>query len=224
MSEIREKIRFDESFTPNQLVEFQTNHKADWRPAYVSRVQAKAIWLRPQGEHRDVKIRAGGNGEVRELTGQRLAETRLGLPGPVLPEIRHVRTGDSPRRVTRARARARLGAYLDYIRSRACCACAATQGVEAHHDGYRGVSQKADDFATVPLCHTCHERVTTTHCLRWGLVDLDARQTKEWILRAQIACLIDWCLKIEGARIQDPSERAADHLLTEALKLAAGAR
>lgn len=223
MPEIREKIRFDAHYTRNDLVEFQINHSAEWGPAYVVRVGKKDIWLRPQGKQRVVKIRAGGNGAVRDLSEQAFTETRLGLPGPVLPEIRHVRTGDSPRRVTRARGRARLGAYLTFIRSRLCCACTTDQHVEAHHAGYRGVSQKADDYAAVPLCRSCHDTVTRTNCLRWGLVDLDATQTKEWILRAQVACLIGWCLKIEGARIQSPSERAADHLLTEALQMTATA-
>lgn len=49
--------------------------------------------------------------------------------------------------------------YLEYIRSRPCIICGIQHRSDAHHiKDMRlcGLTQKAPDWATIPLCHKCH--------------------------------------------------------------------
>lgn len=53
----------------------------------------------------------------------------------------------------------RDAAYLDYVRSRPCIICGIQHRSEAHHlkdMSLCGMAQKAPDWGTVPVCHTCH--------------------------------------------------------------------
>lgn len=51
----------------------------------------------------------------------------------------------------------RDAAYLRYIRSQPCVVCGSQRGVEAAHTGPRGLSQKACDRGTIPLCRAHHQ-------------------------------------------------------------------
>lgn len=76
-------------------------------------------------------------------------------------------------------------AYLEYIRSLPCCACAAlrvnqTSLTESAHVGSRGLSQKCPDNQTIPLCAE-HHRLTqfSQHAmgkLFWKHYDLDLEE------------------------------------------------
>jgi hypothetical protein len=55
--------------------------------------------------------------------------------------------------------------YLDYVRAHECCSCGSGAPSEAHHCAPpgispaitgKGMSQKADDMWTVPVCKICH--------------------------------------------------------------------
>lgn len=49
--------------------------------------------------------------------------------------------------------------YLAFIRTLPCCACKTTLNIVVHHFGRRGISIKAGDDKTVPLCWNCHKIV-----------------------------------------------------------------
>ena len=46
--------------------------------------------------------------------------------------------------------------YKTFIRKLPCCACGSRKRVEAAHFGPHGISQKASDRDTLPLCRKCH--------------------------------------------------------------------
>ncbi len=47
-------------------------------------------------------------------------------------------------------------AYLKFVRGLPCCVCGKTWGIEAAHTGPHGLSQKAPDAETIPLCRLHH--------------------------------------------------------------------
>jgi len=47
-------------------------------------------------------------------------------------------------------------AYLAFIRKLPCSVCCKTWGIEAAHFGSHGISQRASDLNTLPLCRACH--------------------------------------------------------------------
>jgi len=59
----------------------------------------------------------------------------------------------------------RSPAHLAFIRSLPCCVCLRTRNVEAcHTPGSRGMSQKADDRLTIPMCSIHHKE---QHRIGW---------------------------------------------------------
>lgn len=50
----------------------------------------------------------------------------------------------------------RKPSHLRWVRTLPCCACKRTNGIDAAHVGPHGLSQKASDLWTVPLCRACH--------------------------------------------------------------------
>jgi hypothetical protein len=46
--------------------------------------------------------------------------------------------------------------YRRFIREHCCCACGSWKFVEAAHTGDHGISSKASDADTIPLCGWCH--------------------------------------------------------------------
>jgi len=54
--------------------------------------------------------------------------------------------------------------YLQYIREQPCCFCDAPPPSDPHHWAGRGPrDEKRNDYETIPVCRTCHERWGT-----WG--------------------------------------------------------
>lgn len=48
-------------------------------------------------------------------------------------------------------------AYLDWVKSHACCVCGVTERtIDPHHLDPVGVATKGTDFLAVPLCRSCH--------------------------------------------------------------------
>jgi len=47
--------------------------------------------------------------------------------------------------------------YLEFVRQQNCCRCGAEPRVDPDHIGPRGLSQKTDDYRTIPLCRRCHD-------------------------------------------------------------------
>lgn len=69
--------------------------------------------------------------------------------------------------------------YLDYIRSLPCIICGLQHHSDAHHlkdNRLCGISEKAPDWAAMPLCHTCH--ICIAHgtgfkdAMKWIKIDL----------------------------------------------------
>lgn len=77
-----------------------------------------------------------------------------------VPLTRHTRL--KPRRSTpRRSSRVRDPEYMAIVRTLPCAAIGlpghqCDGSIHAHHAGYRGVSQKADDNTTIPLCQVAH--------------------------------------------------------------------
>lgn len=70
------------------------------------------------------------------------------------------------KRATPRRGPARDAKYLNYIRSLPCAACQREGRSEAAHFGDHGISQKASDYQTIPLCAACHRTGRRSyHCL-----------------------------------------------------------
>lgn len=53
---------------------------------------------------------------------------------------------------------ARSPEYLAFVRGRRCCVPGCEKPGEPHHFGKRGMSQKCDDYRTVPLCPLHHRQ------------------------------------------------------------------
>lgn len=83
-------------------------------------------------------------------------------------------------------------ARLKWVRSQPCCSCGYPGPSEAHHHtdgetdpnrsrkalgGKRGLSQKADDSQTMPLCVKCHGCL---HAFRGPFADFDNQRRREW--------------------------------------------
>lgn len=190
------------SIVKGDLVEFRTGFGGVWQAGYVETIEPHQIQVRAIKGQRLHTIRLGGQGrkgKVRPLTGARCVETVSGaraaaLP-PITPALRVVRTGPAELHAVPApRPRYRSGAYLAFVRTHPCCRCAAPDPSDAHHQGARGVGQKADDYLTVPLCRPCHQEVTDTG----ALPGLDRGATELLILRTQVALLSDWSHSAEA--------------------------
>ena len=89
-------------------------------------------------------------------------ETQRGeiLPEPYPPV--YVRSVRSPKRVTVHHVRNDRGplrddGYLAFVRTQPCMDCQAPAPNDPHHFGPRGMSQKTDDYRTVPFCRRCHD-------------------------------------------------------------------
>lgn len=59
----------------------------------------------------------------------------------------------------KAEPRWRSKRYLKFVRSLPCCimGCVTWHHAEPHHAGPRGVGEKVDDWACIPLCRAHHE-------------------------------------------------------------------
>ncbi len=69
-----------------------------------------------------------------------------------------------PRRIPKPAKRSsrwRSQAHLNFVRSHACCVCGSMSAIEVAHvrlGSGAGIGQKPDDWRTVSLCKTCHQR------------------------------------------------------------------
>ena len=69
-----------------------------------------------------------------------------------------------PRRIPKPQKRAtrwRSQAHCSFVRSHACSVCGSTAAIEVAHvrlGSGAGMGQKPDDWNTVSLCKTCHQR------------------------------------------------------------------
>lgn len=59
--------------------------------------------------------------------------------------------------------------YLRWLRTLPCVCCGATENVQAHHEGSRGMGLKASDLTAICLCFRCHrERHDKGAATFWG--------------------------------------------------------
>lgn len=182
--------------TVNDLVEFRLSFRGRWEKGYVEEIAPHIYKIRTlAGVLRTVKLGGEGRGgKVRALTGARCVGTVSGARAAALPSITHclprrVQAGPAElQAVPRPRSRYRSPVYLAFVRARPCCSCGTAGPSDPHHDGERGVGQKADDYACVPLCRRCHKTVTDTN----ALPGLDRAETQLLVLRTQVALLSDW--------------------------------
>lgn len=186
----------DQVWSPCDPIEFKRGFRSPWQLGNVVSVEPHRLVVRVPGRSDRYTIEPGRRGKLRKPTAQRLdqlvclilaaqrAEDRTERD----PAFAAVHTRPVLRAVPRPRPRYRSGAYLDYVRAWACCACGAPSPSEAHHVGPRGIGQKADDFGAVPLCTACHRHVTDSATLP----HLDKAQTEVAILRVQVGLLTEW--------------------------------
>jgi len=84
--------------------------------------------------------------------------------------------------------------FLAYVRTLPCCNCQTTSPSDPHHEGRRGVGQKAHDVLAVPLCRPCHSIYTDTNCLPDPQAKLRSREQSLHILqttqRDLLLCLL----------------------------------
>lgn len=84
------------------------------------------------------------------------------------------RIPEKPKRETRWRSQA----HCNFVRSRACCNCGSTSAIEVAHvrlGSGAGMGQKPDDWRTVSLCRSCHQKQHTNgEASFWRGVDVNA--------------------------------------------------
>ena len=131
-----------------------------------------------------------------------------------LPLLRIVRTAGHLRTIPKPEPPARSPRYLTYVQAEPCCGCDAPAPSEAHHEGPRGVSQKASDFLTAPLCWRCHHAVTATH----ALPGRSQGETRALIHQIQAALLARWA----AAREAEAEREAEQVAQVPILRLVAG--
>ena len=89
--------------------------------------------------------------DLIELHGEELVDTLLGT----WLAKRH---RERPRLMwAKPASRAVAPHYLAFVRQQSCCRCDAPPNSDPDHIGPRGMSKKADDYRTIPLCRRCHE-------------------------------------------------------------------
>lgn len=149
-------------------------------------------------------------GDLIELTGAACVAAVESARLPALPSATgvtlRVLQGGLGVAVPRPRSRFRSPVYLAAVRAQPCCSCGAAAPSDPHHHGARGVGQRADDYATVPLCRRCHDVVTDTNVLPGRTRE----ETTIIILRAQVALLSQWAA--------DQAELIADHVAVPVLR------
>lgn len=69
--------------------------------------------------------------------------------------------------------------YLEWVRSLPCNICQAHPPSDAHHVTGAGLSMKASDYHTIPLCHSCH---MAFHDLSGHFADWTKERRKQWQL------------------------------------------
>lgn len=79
---------------------------------------------------------------------------------------------------TKGMGRWRSQKHRDFVRQHACCHCGSTAAIEVAHvrnGSGAGIGQKPDDFLTVSLCKSCHQRQHNIgEVTFWRGTDLDA--------------------------------------------------
>jgi hypothetical protein len=102
----------------------------------------------------------------------------------------------------------RSAAYLQHVRQHDCCNCGAPGPSDPDHNGKHGMSQKATDYGSIPLCRfPCH-RFRTDHntlpdpaLVGLDIPDREKGRTKSAteliVLRAQVQMLREWAEKQE---------------------------
>lgn len=80
--------------------------------------------------------------------------------------------------------------YLDFVRGKHCIGCAHPAPSDPHHwSPTRGISFKAPDYRTVPLCRRCHNHF---HQHR-QIPPHSIQDTRELMLNAQVELLAEFC-------------------------------
>lgn len=71
-------------------------------------------------------------------------------------------------------------AYLDWLKTQPCAACAHPHGCDPSHHGRHGVGTKPSDLGAIPLCRRCHDFWHNTGRV-FGRESESAEATKEWL-------------------------------------------
>lgn len=154
------------------------------RVRQLGRMPQQAHVIEDHGE--TVKVRFDANGKTRVVDRGRLVFDQI--PSALaklqtLPIFDFTHSCAIPKNPPR-----RDAIYLAYIRSRACCICAAPSPSDPHHFGPGGMGLKADDRRTVPLCRSCHD---LWH-LQGTVKPLTRTETERDFYRAQVDALISY--------------------------------
>lgn len=202
-----------EIYPVGRVVEFKDASLGTWRLGQVAGDDGgRTVEIRGRGPVARRRVRLPKKG-VLSAVAQAAA---TGPPGelPPLAPARVVRTSAARRAMSpqrKPKGRIRDGDYLRFVRQHPCCSCGARVGVQAHHHGgSRGVSQKADDLRTVPLCATCHMtwhnigRLRSRDCLT-------VPEAREHLYKTQVDLLIEW-MGEAGDLLVEALESAGDPL------------
>lgn len=85
---------------------------------------------------------------------------------------------------------ARSPKYLSFVRDHACCFCQRGGRSEAHHYGPRGMSQKTDDYRSVPACRECHDMAQQYKYEKLGFETRDALDAH--VYKTQVNLLFEY--------------------------------
>lgn len=142
-----------------------------------------AVVIRDEGE--TVRVRFVASGKERTIQRSSIVGAP---PTPRLPGLEKVpnRARAKPSPAQFKAPPVRDAKYLDHVRRRPCCICAAPPPSDAHHYGPRGFGQKTDDRRTVPLCRPCHD---VWHARR-GCPPYTSVETQREFYRAQVDALL----------------------------------
>lgn len=113
--------------------------------------------------------------KIAEVTAAVGASTGVPLvPASSLPAPTRGAPRAPLKAVPKPRGPARSPRYLAFVREHACAVCGRPGPSHAHHHGPRGMSQKTDDYRTLPLCvedhagyHDGNIRITDDEAAHW---------------------------------------------------------
>lgn len=112
-----------------------------------------------------------------------LAPSEHQEPMPAPPRGQAASTDVPLAPVPKARGRLKSSPFLDWVRRLPCLHCGRPGPSDPHHEGKRGVGQKAHDTLAVPLCRLCHQHYTDRNVLPPHEGQAFDRETSLLILR-----------------------------------------
>lgn len=94
--------------------------------------------------------------------------------------------------------------FLAFVRTKPCMFCLRDNiPIEAHHQGRRGMSQKADDLRAVPACHACHMLAQQYKYEALNIESMSALMRA--IAEKQVDLLVEWFGRLGNLIAKQPA-------------------